>query len=67
MLYFRSCPHCKTGTILLDSDQEGRFFLCLNCGWMVDLKQRQPVGAAVSNAATQEELEASPAPAARAA
>ena len=59
MLYFRSCPHCRTGTVLLDWDQEGRFFLCLNCGWMVDLKQPRRAGAAVMDAPTQEALEAS--------
>lgn len=44
MLYFRSCPHCKIGTVLLDWDQQGKYFECLNCGWMLDLKQPQAAG-----------------------
>ncbi len=33
MLYFRSCPRCRTGTIELDSDIYGAFLNCLNCGY----------------------------------
>ena len=33
MLYFRSCPRCKTGTIQLESDFYGSFLSCLNCGF----------------------------------
>lgn len=44
MLYFRACPHCNTGAVLLNRDQAGAFFECLNCGWMFD--SRQPEAAA---------------------
>ncbi len=33
MLYFRSCPRCRTGTIEFDSDIYGAFLNCLNCGY----------------------------------
>ena len=33
MLYFKSCPKCKTGTVQLDSDFYGSFITCLNCGF----------------------------------
>jgi hypothetical protein len=33
MLYFNSCPRCKTGTVKLDSDFYGSFLSCLNCGF----------------------------------
>ena len=33
MLYFRSCPRCRTGTIEFDSDIYGAFLTCLNCGY----------------------------------
>lgn len=33
MLYFRSCPRCKTGTIQLGSDFFGDYLSCVNCGF----------------------------------
>lgn len=33
MLYFNSCPRCKTGTIQLESDFYGSYLSCLNCGF----------------------------------
>ena len=33
MLYFNSCPRCKTGTVQLGSDFFGSFLSCLNCGF----------------------------------
>jgi hypothetical protein len=33
MLYFRSCPRCKTGTVQLDFDLYGTYISCLNCGF----------------------------------
>jgi hypothetical protein len=44
MLYFRSCPHCTTGTVLLDRDQVGAYFECVNCGWMLDLRRTESGG-----------------------
>ena len=33
MLYFNSCPRCKTGTVQLESDLYGSYLSCLNCGF----------------------------------
>lgn len=33
MLYFNSCPRCKTGTVQLESDFFGSYLSCLNCGF----------------------------------
>ena len=33
MLYFNSCPRCKTGTVQLGSDFYGSYLSCLNCGF----------------------------------
>jgi hypothetical protein len=58
MLYFRSCPHCKTGTVLLDWDLTGSFFECLNCGWMLDLSRSQAAQATDADGAEQEAVSA---------
>ena len=46
MLYFRSCPRCKTGTIELDRDFYGPFLTCLNCGFSKSGVTIRRVGAA---------------------
>ncbi|MDA0232705.1 MAG: hypothetical protein O3C69_04385 [Chloroflexi bacterium] len=33
MLYFKSCPRCKSGTVQLESDFYGSYLSCLNCGF----------------------------------
>ena len=33
MLYFNSCPRCKTGTVQLETDFFGSYLSCLNCGF----------------------------------
>lgn len=33
MLYFKSCPRCRTGTVQLESDFYGSYLSCLNCGF----------------------------------
>jgi hypothetical protein len=33
MLYLKSCPRCKTGTVQLGSDVYGSYLSCLNCGF----------------------------------
>lgn len=37
MLRFKVCPRCK-GDVLLERDQYGWYELCLQCGYLVDLK-----------------------------
>ncbi len=34
----KACPKCQ-GALLIDADEYGRFFSCLNCGWAKDLSQ----------------------------
>jgi Zn ribbon nucleic-acid-binding protein len=33
MLYFHSCPKCKKGTIEYGSDEQGKYIICLMCGF----------------------------------
>jgi Zn ribbon nucleic-acid-binding protein len=33
MLYFNSCPRCKSGTVQLESDHYGSYLSCINCGF----------------------------------
>ncbi len=35
MLYFRSCPRCRLGTVELTVDFDGPCLTCLNCGYTV--------------------------------
>lgn len=39
MLHFNSCPRCQTGTIEVDSDNWGRYILCLMCGYQHDIEE----------------------------
>jgi hypothetical protein len=33
----RGCIRCGGGAVKTDEDEYGRFRLCINCGWTVDL------------------------------
>ena len=35
MLYFRSCPRCRLGTVELTVDFDGPSLTCLNCAYTV--------------------------------
>ncbi len=35
MLYFRSCPRCRLGTVELTVDFDGPCLTCLNCAYTV--------------------------------
>ena len=37
MIWFKSCPRCETGAVVLDKDYFGEHILCLQCGYMKDL------------------------------
>jgi hypothetical protein len=39
MIWFKSCPRCATGDVLLDRDVYGSYLLCLQCGFMGDVKK----------------------------
>lgn len=36
-MWFKSCPRCQMGDVVLDRDIHGRYILCLQCGYMKDL------------------------------
>jgi hypothetical protein len=35
MLYFRSCPRCRLGTVELTGDFDGPSLTCLNCAYTI--------------------------------
>ena len=35
MLYFRSCPRCRLGTVELTADFDGPSLTCLNCAYTI--------------------------------
>jgi hypothetical protein len=37
MLWFKSCPRCETGDVVLQRDEYGLAFKCLHCGYMKDI------------------------------
>ncbi|MCH8206914.1 MAG: hypothetical protein IH956_07910 [Chloroflexi bacterium] len=37
MIWFKSCPRCETGAVVLDKDFYGKHIQCLQCGYMKDL------------------------------
>lgn len=37
MIWFKSCPRCETGAVVLDKDLYGKHIMCLQCGYMKDL------------------------------
>ena len=37
MIWFKSCPRCETGAVVLDKDFYGKHIMCLQCGYMKDL------------------------------
>lgn len=49
MLYFRSCPRCKTGTIKFESDFFGNYLSCLNCGFQKNAASLRRMEFAVSS------------------
>jgi hypothetical protein len=42
MLYFNSCPRCKTGTIEYTTDMWGKYLSCLMCGYAIHSKSIRP-------------------------
>ena len=41
MLYFKSCPKCKTGTVEHTNDLFTEYVQCLNCGLLRDVQEGQ--------------------------
>ena len=37
MMWFKSCPRCETGDLVLERDSYGWAFQCLHCGFMKDV------------------------------
>ena len=36
-MFFKSCPRCETGDVILERDFYGRHLDCLQCGYMKDI------------------------------
>lgn len=60
MLFLRSCPRCKTGAVYIDSDPATVFCKCLNCGWMLDVADRDAVRAVLRRRAAGNAEEGTP-------
>ena len=57
-MFFKACPKCG-GDVVVDRDQHGRFFKCLQCGLLRDVAQESVAKAPEKVEASQErELEA---------
>ena len=37
MIWFKACPRCRVGDLVLDQDLYGWNILCLQCGYMKDV------------------------------
>lgn len=37
MIWFKSCPRCDTGDVVLERDEYGWALQCLHCGYMKDV------------------------------
>ena len=37
LLYFNACPRCASGTVEAIEGWDGRYFLCLNCGFVLEV------------------------------
>ncbi len=59
MIKFKGCPRCR-GDLYLASDIYGRYFNCLQCGFIRDLPQEKTGPAPVQTAAQSMEQEAFP-------
>ena len=38
MMFLKACPKCL-GALVLDRDMYGRYFMCLQCGFMRDITE----------------------------
>jgi transcription initiation factor TFIIIB Brf1 subunit/transcription initiation factor TFIIB len=50
MLYFKSCPRCKTGTIEFTTDMWGKYLSCLMCGYAIHSKSIRPDSPVIAEA-----------------
>ena len=41
MMWFKSCPRCETGDVILQRDVYGWAFQCLHCGFMKDVSDAE--------------------------
>ncbi len=39
MIWFKSCPRCHIGDLILERDVYGEYAECLSCGFVKDLDQ----------------------------
>ena len=43
MIWFKSCPRCQRGDVILDRDIYSWYVQCLQCGYMKDLENSRPI------------------------
>ena len=61
MIRFKSCPRCEMGDVVVDRDIYGWNILCLQCGYMRDLKTPSDADIILDNRYRREETVAEPA------
>ena len=54
---FKACPRCSAGDIIRERDTFGWYEMCLQCGFMKDLKGPDDVGIGLTEGATDRERE----------
>lgn len=55
MMYLKSCPRCKAGDLYIEKDWFGPYVLCLQCGYMKDIKEPAKPTPASTQAKPQKE------------
>lgn len=61
MIWLKSCPRCEMGDVIVDRDIYGWNVLCLQCGYMKDLKTPSEAEIILDNRFRRKEAVAEPA------
>ena len=61
MIWYKACPRCKSGAIVVDNDFYGWYVQCLQCAYMVDIDESEEVESVLVTRVETEEAVAEPA------
>lgn len=61
-MWLKCCPHCKRGDLTLERDQSGRYWSCIQCGWLKDAAGIPKAAAQIQAAGQAESLPSSRSP-----
>jgi len=48
IIWFKACPRCKLGLVLLEKDIYGQHIQCLQCGYMKDVHDEREALAVIA-------------------